>query len=675
MRTKVTLVLIFLNVALFFFIFKFERNWRTEAASLESRRRVLGPEAADIRTLQITSTAPGGLFTLVRTRDTWSLTEPLNWPANPHAANSIVQELQLLEHEASFAVAEAADNGQSLADFGLENPKLTLSFTSGDPTAAPDAPPPATTLRIGDTTPDGKRLYILSPGGNRVHVVNRSLVDSISIPLEQLRADTLLTVRVFEARSLSLHITSADSARGSAGVRVRILRDGQRWTFAAPHTARASKTAIELVINRLNALKAENFEPTPGPPVLPSSAPALRITLEGNNRQETLYLGGPVPAPNGNAEPAVSASRAITPTQPGAAPATPQYYAQLEGRSALFTVAIAPELLEVLRNAQETLREKRILEFDPAAVTAVTISAPIQPNQPPITLQRLEAPAGQPAGADTSWQVVHRTGEAQAPQTLPADPAAVRSLLDRLSLLTADTFKSDAPTTADLEDWGFNRPLREITLTFSGNTPSVVLRLGTDAARRVTYASVGTANEPGASIYTVDSGFVNELRLTPTVWRNRTIGEFVPATARISALKLTDLAEKKVLAEHTFNAAGEPTTPPRDLTAVTQIVAALRNLKAKQFVPGGFADKVFAAGEERPWRFQLDATIALPGGASAEQTRTRTLLLTERLGGAHQFAGSKELDVIFALEQPVVDALWSLAYGGRDPGPPARNAK
>ena len=29
MRTKVTLILVFLNVALFLFIFKFERGWRT----------------------------------------------------------------------------------------------------------------------------------------------------------------------------------------------------------------------------------------------------------------------------------------------------------------------------------------------------------------------------------------------------------------------------------------------------------------------------------------------------------------------------------------------------------------------------------------------------------------------------------------------------------------------
>ena len=54
MRTKVTLVLLFLNVALFFFIFHFERNWRTEHVAMEVRRRVLGPETADIRTLTVT---------------------------------------------------------------------------------------------------------------------------------------------------------------------------------------------------------------------------------------------------------------------------------------------------------------------------------------------------------------------------------------------------------------------------------------------------------------------------------------------------------------------------------------------------------------------------------------------------------------------------------------------
>eukprot|EP01034_Spumella_vulgaris_P015987 gene15987-20424_t len=139
MRTKVTLVLLFLNVALFFFIFKFERNWRTERASLEARHRVLGAEAADIRTLVVKNPA-GTVYALKRTGETWQLTAPLDWPANPAAVSLIVNDLQFLKDETSFAVADLKANGQSLADYGLEKPKLTVTFTAGGQPSATNSP-------------------------------------------------------------------------------------------------------------------------------------------------------------------------------------------------------------------------------------------------------------------------------------------------------------------------------------------------------------------------------------------------------------------------------------------------------------------------------------------------------------------------------------------------------
>lgn len=659
MRTKVTLVLIFLNVALFFFIFKFERNWRTEAASLEARRRVLGAEAADIQSLEVTSTAANASFRLERRRETWFLTKPLEWPANPHAASAIVNELMALEHDASFAVADLEKNKQTLAEFGLDKPKLTITFASGDPTAG-NATRPPTTLKIGDATPDGKRLYVLSPSGDRVHVVGRSLLDTLSIPLDQLRADILLSVRVFEARSLIVQTagTTADGNRPTGNIRVRIRRetDGTRWTFDAPITAKASKTAVELAINELNALHAKSFPANA--PSSPSSAPSMQVTLNGNGRQETLFLGEPV-----------------RPPAPAAAgkPAEVEYFAQLEGRAALFTVVVPVSLLDTLRNSLDTLREKRILEFDPAAVTAVTLAAPVQPNQPPLTLQRLEAPAGQ-TGTAPSWQIVRRGDGGSGPQTQPAERAVVQRLLDRLALLTAEKFKSDAPASADLEEWGFNRPVREITLTSAGSTTPVVLRLGTDANRNV-YARVGTPTDPGAAVYQINGDILNDLPLAAIAWRDRAVAEPLPPNARIAALKLTDLTSKQALFEVAFTPKGEPTTAPRDPKAVQAVVAGLRTLRAKEFVGGGFAERVNAAGDERPWQFQLDATIALPGAGGVEQTTTLTVFLTERLGGSQQFAGIKELNTVFALEQPMVDALWSLAYGTRDPGPPDERKK
>jgi hypothetical protein len=656
-RTKVTLVLIFLNVALFFFIFKFERNWRTEASREESRRRVLGPEAADIRSLEITNSVTGASFSLQRNRDTWFLTKPVDWPANPHAANSIVLALQLLDHESAFAVDDLAKSKLSLTDYGLDKPKIVVAFSSSDP-AAGGTVRPITLLRIGDTTKDGKRLYVLSPDGQRVHIVNRSLADSLTVPLEQLRADTLLSIRVFEARSLSvLQTATNDAARGGGvpGVRVRIRFNGTRWTFESPHTAWASKTAVELVINELNALRAKSF-PSSAP--TPSTSPALRIIIEGNNRQETLFIGEPVP-------PATPPRPTVPPT-----PTIPEYYAQLEGRSAVFTVAIAPALMNALKNAQENLREKRILEFDAAAVTKIELSSPMQANLPPLALQRLEPPAGQAANVAPPWQVLRRGEGTQGPQTLPADRTAVQKLLQQLSLLTAKSFKSDAPTGADLEEWGFNRPVREATITLAGNTSPIVLRIGTNANRDSYYARVGTTSDPGTSIYQITPEIVQDLQLTPVAWRDRAVTEPLPPTARITALKLVDLETKQPLFEAAFDPTGEPSAPPLDPKAVKDAVAALRTPRAQEFVPGGFTEKgVTVSGETRPWRFQLDATVIAPGAGGLDQSTTKTLLLTERLGGNQQFAGSQELDTIFALEQPFIDALWSLAYGKRDPGP------
>ncbi|MGH7945815.1 MAG: DUF4340 domain-containing protein, partial [Opitutaceae bacterium] len=510
MRTKVTLVLIFLNVALFFFIFKFERNWRTEDEQRETRRRVLGPEAADIRTLEVRNSAPGASFSLQRNRDTWFLTKPVDWPANPHAASAIVLALQLLEHETAFAVADLPKSNLSLADYGLDKPKIVVAFSSSDP-AAGGLVRPTTELRIGDTTKDGKRLYVLSPDGQRVHIVNRTLADSLTIPLEQLRADTLLSIRVFEARSLSvLQTATADGARGGVpGVRVRIRFDGTRWTFESPHTALASKTAVELVINKLNALRAESF---PASAPAPAASPALRIILEGNNRQETLYIGEPVPG-----------AATVQPAPAPGSPAAPHYYAQLEGRSAVFTVAIPPALMDELRNAQEILREKRILQFDVAAVTKIELSSPMQPNQTPLTLQRLEPPAGQAANVAPPWQIVRRGEDSQGPLTLPADRGTLQQVLQKLSLLTARSFKSDAPTSADLEEWGFNRPAREVALTLAGIAAPLVLRIGTDASRDACYARVGTPTDPGTSVYQISPEIVQDLQVTPVDWRDRAV--------------------------------------------------------------------------------------------------------------------------------------------------------
>lgn len=641
MRTKVTLVLLFLNVALFFFIFKFERGWRTEQASLEARRRVLGAETADINSIRISG--PGiEAINIARQADKWALTEPIEWPANPHAVNRIINELQFLEHETSFSVKDLEKNNQSLADYGLETPRLTVSFTSGVTTDDDDDT--LTTLGIGDETKVGNRLYVLSPDRNRVHVVNLSLAHSLTIPVESLRADTVFSIPVFEARSLNL--------QNAANLRVRVRRDGNQWSFEAPIIARASKPAVELSINALNALRVRSFVPSDTAENNPDNNATLRITLEGNNRRETLILGeeiGTTAIPESVTELAAST--------PNTAPDM-EYFAMLEGKSTLFTLSLPAALVDALRNAQEVLRETRILNFAPDAVTAITLQAP---NQPELTLQRLEAGAPGSDSDSSSWQIVRLNGE-QSPQTQAADDQNVQRLINKLRQLTAEKFVSDAPSDADLENWGFNRPERQVTLTLGNGTASQTLSfqigVGSDPDEQA-YVRLSDAR----FVYLVDADILRETSVAALDYRQRLLRE-LPEAAVISNLRITDLADQSVVFEQSISAEA-PITDEN----IKILIAQLRALKAKRFVREQFSERVEVAGEEHPWRYRLDTTISLPS-SEGEETEVTELFFSQRLGGSTQLAGSPAFDAVFEVSQPLLDAMWNLTYAEIDPGPP-----
>jgi hypothetical protein len=653
MRTKVTLVLLFLNVALFFFIFYLRPQWATEERLKEARRRVLGPESVNIQSLEIAS--GGRTVHLVKRGEAWALTQPFDWPANPFAVNRILTTLQNLQHETSFAVADLAKNGQSLADYGLEKPSLTVTFTTGlTQPATPGPELPRTTLRLGDTTKDGSRIYVLSPDRTRVHVVDRTLAESLALPAEQLRSDALFTIPVFEVRSFNLQTAAP------ANLRIRLRHDGIRWTFETPIVARAGTAATELAINSLNNLRVRSFvDATPPPELSPATNRTLSLTLEGNNRRETLILGGAV------------APVAPAPGQP--APTAIEYYGQIEGKSTIFTVSIPTQpidLVNILRNAQTALRERRVLDFDARAVTAITLRAP---NSPELVLQRLETTAT--AGETTPWQIVRRDGT-QAPLTQPADVGAVQRLLEKLSQLSAQEFLSDAPTSADLEKWGFNNPQREIALMVAG-TPSSpgAAPLSPLNPQLSTSLKIGVGAERGPSAYALDSfGYVyqvdaeilRDLPVEARAWRDRRLRE-LPAGAQITALKLTDAVTKAVLFEKTLAAA---TGPAATDAALQPLLSQLRSLRAKAFYADRFTSTVTIDGAERPWKYQLDVTVALVGGAGT-QSSPYTLLLSDRIGGSTQIAGAQDLDAEFEIEQPLLDALWQLTYGPQDPGPAA----
>jgi hypothetical protein len=662
-------VLLLLNVVLFFFIFSVVHRYRTDALLEESRTRVLGPEAATIQSLEITGGRLTETVRMEKKPEGWMITRPTEWPANPYAVNRILNELMFLDHFTSFLVKDLSKSGLSLADYGLDKPQITLTFTSGVDTGAArntaSIPPKTVTLRIGDATKVGNRLYILSPDGARIHVVRRSLVDSLALTLGQLQADTIFNIPLFEVHSFNLQ-TSAPT-----NLRIRLRREGSRWLFEAPILARADRVNVELAINGLNALHTKSFidaAAMPPPDRIGLNSPTIRLTLEGNGRRETLLLGNR--APRDETAAAVKPAADDSPPEPAT-----EYYAKMDDRAPVFTVLFPDRLFATLRGSQEELRDKHLLSFDPRALTSLTLVAP---NLPELTLQRLGNPE-QPQETDP-WQIVTRSTN-QAPQTLLAELPLVQRVIESLESLQALKFLRDAPQNIELENWGFNRPEREITLNFStkgafaegGSTaalPSSVTLLVGVASERDGLAYAKLANEP--FVYLVDPDILRESPVAMRYYRSRLLRE-LPAGARITGLSLKDTTTKaelfaRRLADGQTWAQALATETDARRTALQGILDQLGSLRAKDFVLDSFPPAVEIAGEMRPWKYALEATISLVGGTGG-QTDSIALFFMERTSGGTQFAGSPAFNVVFEVDQKLLDALFTLTHGPHEPGP------
>jgi hypothetical protein len=670
MRSKVTVVLLFLNVVLFSYIYFYDAPHIDEQKNIEARRRVLPTEIATMDSFSRISRTGETVRIKRRADDSWWLTAPYEWPANPNAVSRIHNELQFLENKTSFPVDGLARSNQSLADFGLAEPAMTIEFTSAG------SADKSFKLEIGANTPAENNLYILSPDKTRIHVVNRSLAETVGLPLADLRADSIFTIKVFEVRSLNLQTTTP------ANIKVRLRRDNaSRWSFESPIQARASRTAVEVTINALNALTAKNFPDIRNTDLdrVGLASPTLRVSLQGNARTETLLLGNPV----------------TTPAE-GDKPAATEYYAKIEDKPVVFTTTVPAALETVLRAAQEELRDARVVEFDPATVTAVTLVAP---GLPELSLQKLEsaapAPANSPASttgsANDGWQAVTRTS-GQAPVTLAADPAVVTGLLQKIQQLAARDrtlpdgqkkrgFLTDAPSTADIERFGFNRPERTITLSLStggglrGNEPTTLtLEIGVSPDQPGS-AFARVTNLP--FVYEIVPDIIDEAPVLARHYRLRLLRE-LPENARITALSLVNLVTGKTVYTQKLNDSDKnwdaalAVEPEAGRKALATILAQLRSLRARGFTADSFnPEHADTARGPQPWKYRIDYTVSFNGGADAAQSTPSRLFLTERLGGNVLIAGTDEFGgATFAVTQELLDAVFAITYVAvNDPGP------
>lgn len=616
MRFKFTVFLLALNIITFGLILFFGNRAEQTDKQMGGLSGMIGREVIEADRIELRGQGLDAPRVLERDGSSWSITKPMQWSANYFAINRILNQLQFLEEEASFSIEEIEKTGQSLTDYGLDDPLLKLTIAQGDQTIE---------LSVGTLTEIGNNVYLLGPNGKDIFVVNKQVVGSLLVDLNDLRTREIFDIPVFEVDALSLQIKSPESV-DNGDLKVRLARTNNGWIFEAPLSAEADPTLVSNTINTLTAVKVGRFiEQEASDPILQGlESPFMRVTLHGNKRRQTLLIGNKDTSARGE----------------------PTYFARLEDNPTVFTVLAKP--FDELREAQEALRERNFMAFNQAALTAINISE----NDLQIRLQKLET---------GDWQVIESdTGANIRPHR--ADPGIIAKLINDLQTLRASGFAIDAPTTADLDRLGFNNVRRTVTLSLAGDKTTTLRLTHPESENDRLYAR----SDKAEYIYLVErQATLRMLPLSALYYRNRTL-ETLPEAAHITALKLENLATGETLFDQRLGSAESrwenalADSGETERTAILTLLNAIRKFTVKSYLIDGYSDAYQVDAEKSlPWSYRLTAEILLPGDETA-RSDTRTYVFTKRLSGTVQVGGSQMHDTIFEIPRQMLDALHML---------------
>jgi len=176
----------------------------------------------------------------------WKIKKPFEAPTGPGRVQSYIANLL-----ASQALAFGADDGADLAQYGLNNPRWTLTVQGvanksvlriGNAVSAPKS-------EESKEATDEERFYAQLEANKVVLEIPRNLVDQISNLLFEVREKRVLPVSVAELRTLNYRAYGLDLA---------LQRTNTLWDFADEELS-ASSPDVDEFLRGLQSARADEF--------------------------------------------------------------------------------------------------------------------------------------------------------------------------------------------------------------------------------------------------------------------------------------------------------------------------------------------------------------------------------------------------------------------------------
>lgn len=540
--------------------------------------------------------------------DRWVLESPIKWPANEFAMERLFTQLIFLQKDVIFSVEAIKAAGQTLADYGLEDPYLTLTFSTEAHTRQ---------LKLGQSTKIGNRVYMLSPDAKSIWVVSQDLIHSLVGSLEDFRAQDIFNIPLFEIKTIKLKNSETSIAT------VLEKKEGN-WSFETPLKTAADTQIVDTTLAELVAAKASSFLPSQDTDLskFGLSQPRLVLTIGGDKRKQQLLIGNATQVDTVNS-----------------------YFAKLEKSPTVFT--IDQDTFELFKNAQEAFRDRKILKLTMHDIDHIEISD----TSETVVLQKLETGL---------WQLLEKQSDGKL-NVKKAQETIVEALITTLNRMEVTKFVNDAPSVSDKENYGLSEPQKTIKL--SGKDTTVIYLGIANDPERIVYLNI----KDNPSIYEVDSSVLNKIKAKPLYYRSRLLHE-LPTAAQIRSVRLINTQTQAVLLNET--AKNEGTCMITDTTLYTSqqvdafnlLIDHIKQFSVHKYLLPPFSLEAYRY-KNRPvdWKFKLEVEVYLPG---SEQNVLQKYILyfSDRLNGSIQLGSEPSSDSVFLLDTQLIDSLFPFVF-------------
>jgi hypothetical protein len=174
--------------------------------------------------------------------DTWSITAPVEAPADRTNVSDVVTNLANLEEE---RVVE--ENASDLRAYGLAEPRIDVTFHI-------EGEKEPKRVLLGDKTPTNSGVYAKLPATNRVFLVSSTLDTSLNKSTFDFRDKAALKFEQDKINSIEL---------SSAAETIRLEKTGEDWKLVKPVQAPADFVSVNGLLGQLQSAQMSALKDRP----------------------------------------------------------------------------------------------------------------------------------------------------------------------------------------------------------------------------------------------------------------------------------------------------------------------------------------------------------------------------------------------------------------------------